>query len=139
MKFCNFYFHRQTHFPNIYYLNNWNISEVRFCMDVLSISSNPFSLHNSHEILSFFLKLSLGMSGCERSESVSCSVVPSSLQPHGLCPTRLLCPRNFPGKNDWSGSFPSPEDVPDSGIKPEFPALQAIILPPGSPGKPLWK
>ena len=27
---------------------------------------------------------------CE-SESVTCSVVSDSLQPHGLCPTRLLC------------------------------------------------
>ena len=28
-----------------------------------------------------------------------CSVVSSSLQPHGLYPIRLLCPWNFPGKN----------------------------------------
>ena len=28
-----------------------------------------------------------------------CSVVSSSLWPHGLKPTRLLCPWNFPGKN----------------------------------------
>ena len=30
---------------------------------------------------------------------VCCSVVPDSLWPHGLQPTRLLCPWNFPGKN----------------------------------------
>ena len=28
-----------------------------------------------------------------------CSVVSNSLRPHGLWPTRLLCPWDFPGKN----------------------------------------
>jgi len=32
-----------------------------------------------------------------------CSVVSDSLQPHGLQPTRLLCPWNFPGKNTGVG------------------------------------
>ena len=37
--------------------------------------------------------------GCE-SESVSCLVMPDSLRSHGLlCPTRLLCPWDFPGRN----------------------------------------
>ena len=36
-------------------------------------------------------------------ESVSCSVVSDSLQPCGLYPIRLLCPRNFPGKNTGVG------------------------------------
>ena len=30
---------------------------------------------------------------------VSCSIVPDALQPHGLHPTRLLCPWDFPGKD----------------------------------------
>ena len=30
---------------------------------------------------------------------ISCSVMSKSLQTHGLQPTRLLCPSNFPGKN----------------------------------------
>ena len=34
---------------------------------------------------------------------LSCSVVSDSLQPHGLQPTRLLCPWNFPGKNTGVG------------------------------------
>ena len=33
------------------------------------------------------------------SESVSCSAVSDSSQPHGLQPIRFLCPWNFPGKN----------------------------------------
>ena len=32
------------------------------------------------------------------------SVVSDSVQPHGLWPTRLLCPWNFPGKNTGVGS-----------------------------------
>ena len=33
----------------------------------------------------------------------ACSVVSNSLQPYGLKPTRLLCPRDFPGKNTGVG------------------------------------
>ena len=37
----------------------------------------------------------------------------------------------------WSGSpFPSPGDLPNPGIKPRFPALQADSLPADPPGKP---
>ena len=36
-------------------------------------------------------------------KSVSCSVVSDSLQPHGLYPTRLLCPRDSPSKNTGVG------------------------------------
>ena len=32
-------------------------------------------------------------------ESESRSVLPNSLRPHGLQPSRLLCPWDFPGKN----------------------------------------
>ena len=36
-------------------------------------------------------------------EKVSHSVVSDSLQPHGLQPSRLLCPRDFPDKNTGVG------------------------------------
>ena len=43
---------------------------------------------------------------------VTCSVVSDSLQPHGLQPTRLLRPRDFPGKSAGVGChhllYPSP-------------------------------
>ena len=43
------------------------------------------------------------------SESASHSVVSNSLQPHGLQPPRLLCPRDSPGKSTGVGlPFPSP-------------------------------
>ena len=38
------------------------------------------------------------------SESINCSVKSSSLQSHGLKPTRLLCPWDSPGKNTEVGS-----------------------------------
>ena len=39
---------------------------------------------------------------CEM-ERVSCSVLSESLRPHGLQPTRLLCPWESPGKNTGVG------------------------------------
>ena len=42
------------------------------------------------------------------------------------------------GNGKWSGlSFPSPEELPDPGIEPRSPALQAEALPSEPPGKPL--
>ena len=38
----------------------------------------------------------------------------------------------------WSGlRFPSPGDLPDPGIEPRSPALQADALPSEPPGKPM--
>ena len=40
-------------------------------------------------------------------------------------------------EEDWSElPFPSPGDLPDPGIKPRCPALQADSLPSEPPGKP---
>ena len=74
-----------------------------------------------------------------------CSVVSDSLWPHGLYPTRLLCPWDFPGKNTGVGShFLLPprsfRDLPDPGI--EHSSLASPVLaggffttaPPGKPG-----
>ena len=36
---------------------------------------------------------------------LSCSVISNSLRPHGLLPTRLLCPWNSPGKNTRVGCY----------------------------------
>ena len=52
-----------------------------------------------------------------------CSVMSKALQPHGLQPTRLLCPWNF----SWSGLLcPPPGDLPDSGIAPVFLIFPAL-------------
>jgi len=42
----------------------------------------------------------------------------------------------FSRQEDWSGlPFPSPGDLPDSGIKPKSPALQTDSLLSEPPGK----
>ena len=52
-------------------------------------------------------------------------------------PTRLLRPWDFPGKSTRVGwPFPSPGALPDPGIEPWFPTLQADALPSEPPGKP---
>ena len=53
----------------------------------------------------------------------------SNLQPHGLRPTRLLCPWDSQAEY-WSGlPFPSPGDLPNPGIEPGSPTLKADSLP----------
>ena len=45
----------------------------------------------------------------------------------------------FSRQEYWSGlPFPSPGDLPDPGIKPGSPALQADALPSEPPGKPVF-
>ena len=69
------------------------------------------------------------------------SMYAQSLQ---LCPTPcnpMDCSMSgssvFPGQESWSGlPFPSPGDLPNSGIKPRSPALQADSLPAKPQGKP---
>ena len=47
-------------------------------------------------------------------------------------------PMGFSRQECWSGlPFPSPGDLPDPGIKPGSPALQADVLPSEPPGKPI--
>ena len=46
----------------------------------------------------------------------------------------------FPRQEYWSGlPFPFPEDLPNPGIKPGSPALQADSSPSEPPGKPISK
>ena len=54
-------------------------------------------------------------------------VVSDSLQPRALQPVRLLCPWGLSRPEYWSGlSCPSPGDLPNPGIKPRSPTLQAF-------------
>ena len=64
------------------------------------------------------------------------SVASGSLQHHGLQPARLLCPWGFPRQEYWSGlPCPPSGDLPNPGIKPGSPTLQADSLPPETPRK----
>ena len=57
------------------------------------------------------------------------SVVSNSLQPHGLS-------TEFSSQEFWDGlPFPSSGDLPDPGIEPESPILQADSSPSEPPGK----
>ena len=47
--------------------------------------------------------------------------------PHGLWPTRLLCPWNTAGKNTGVGCHALPGDLPDPGIKPVSPMSPALV------------
>ena len=60
---------------------------------------------------------------------LSHSVLANSLQPHELQPARLLSPRGFSRHEYWCG-FPCslPGDLPDPGIEPRSPTLQADSL-----------
>ena len=63
-------------------------------------------------------------------ESESHSVVSDSWRPRGLS-------MGFSRPEYWSGwPFPSPRDLPNPGIKPGSPALQADSLPAETHGKP---
>ena len=63
------------------------------------------------------------------------SVMPNSVQPHGLQPTRLLCPENFPGKNTEVGChFLLQRIIPTQGSNPCLLHWQADFftsVPPG--------
>ena len=69
---------------------------------------------------------------------VSCSVVSNSFAtPWTIARRAPLC-MEFSRKEYWSGcQFPSPGDLPDSGIKLRSLALQVDSLLSEPPGKPL--
>ena len=68
----------------------------------------------------------------KQNESDSWSVTSDSLWPHGL-----YSPWNSLGWNTGVGGlFPSPGDLPNPGIEPRSPALQADSLPAEPQGKP---
>ena len=72
---------------------------------------------------------------CEK-VSVSRSVVPDSVTPWTVAHQAPLSMR-FSRQGYWNGlPFPSPGDLPNSGIKPRSPALQAGSLPTELQGKP---
>ena len=65
------------------------------------------------------------------------SVVSDSLQPHGLQPARLLCPRDSPGKNTWMGCHFHLQGIfPTQGSNPGLPHCRLYpALPSEPPGK----
>ena len=70
---------------------------------------------------------------------LSRSLMSDSLQPHGLCPSRLRCTWNSAGKNTAVGSLSLPRGLPDPGIELRSSAFQADSLPHELPGKPFYE
>ena len=61
-----------------------------------------------------------------------------SVTSHSFATPWTIWFKEFSRPESWSGlPFPSPGDLPDPGIKPGSPALQADSLPVEPPGKPL--
>ena len=61
----------------------------------------------------------------------------SFLTPWAVAPQASL-PTGFSRQESWSGlPFPPPGGLPDPGVEPGPPALQADSLPNELPGKPL--
>ena len=56
----------------------------------------------------------------------TCSAVSDSLQPHGLWPTRLLCPGDFPDKNTGVGSHFLLQWIFHPGIDPTSSASSVL-------------
>ena len=75
------------------------------------------------------------LGSCMLSSPVMCN----SWWPHGLYPTRLLCPWDSPGKTTEWVAIPLPEDLPGPGTEPislMSPAFQAESLSAEPSGKP---
>ena len=73
-----------------------------------------------------------------KNESVSCSVMSDSLQPHGCSwPSSALHGVLQAGVLEWVG-VPFSRDLPNPGVEPRSPILQADFLLPESPGKPIY-
>ena len=80
------------------------------------------------------------MNICQMSYSIVCAMLSCSVMSDSLWPWtvahRLLCPWGFSRQECWSG-FPCPPsgNLPNPGIRPRSPALQANSLPFEPPGK----
>ena len=69
-----------------------------------------------------------------RDDSLSLKVIPLSVAQTCTC---MLSHSGFSRQEYWSGlPFPPPGNLPDSGIKPTSPALQADFFVTELPGKP---
>ena len=71
----------------------------------------------------------------------SCAVLTDSIMSDSATPwtepTRLPCPWEFSRQGHWSDlQCPTPGDLPNPGIEPRSPALQADSLPTELSGKP---
>ena len=98
------------------------------------------SIHITGKVLVPFLFVyNVGLSRCldmKREELVLVSNSRPTLCDPVDCSPPGFSVHGFPSHEYWSGlPFPPPGDLPDPGIKPRSPALQADSLPSEPPGK----
>ena len=78
----------------------------------------------------FWLVLPMRTLGRDGRDVLGCAQSLSRVCPHGLQPTRLLCPWGFSRQEYWIGlPCPPPGDLPHPGTEPRSPALRADSLP----------
>ena len=79
----------------------------------------------------------LGTKGLKVLKVLVTQLCPTLLWPHGLQPAKAHLCIEFTRQEYWSGlPFPSAGNLPDPGIEPESPALQADSSLSEPPGKP---
>ena len=84
-------------------------------------ANTTYDQHGTRGILyTHFFKNSEALSLVSKGACVlSRSSVSDSVRPHGLQPTRLLCPWGSSRQEYWSGlPCPPPADLPDPGVEP---------------------
>ena len=82
-------------------------------------------------------KLSLEKAEESESESEVAQLCPTFCDPVDCIAHQAPPSMGFSRQEYWSGlPFPSPEDLPDPGIEPRSPTLQANTLTSDPPGKP---
>ena len=75
----------------------------------------------------------------KESESASHSVLSDSLQPHGLLPTRLLCPWSSPGKNTGVSSHSLLQGIfLTQGSNLDLPHCRQMLHPLSHQESPCW-
>ena len=95
-----------------FFFFNICICNLKFPLSIAFVASHTFCILHFH----FYLSLER-----KEVESVICSIMFKSLRPHGLC-------MEFSRQNlEWL-PFPSPGDLPDSGIKLSSSAFQVDSL-----------
>ena len=114
-------------------ISRWLMALLSSALFLLILWLLDLSMREGVEISNYVCKL-IYFSYCA---VLSHSVMSDSLLPHGLLPTRLLCPWRFSRQEYWSGlPCPPPGYLPNSGTEPGSPTLQAILYHLSHQGSP---
>ena len=108
-------------------------SYQRFCCTYLRLTCVGLEYHKDEcsEILTFRVQVVGALL------LFSCQVISDSYMNPWTVARQVPLFMGFPRQEYWNGlPFPSPGDLPDPGIEPRFPALQADSLPTELQGKP---